>query len=282
MTSKPDYYGVPEAPRRTSSELKWLSMQDFEFGTFLGKGAFGSVCLVRHKRTHYPYAIKILFKSHIVDSEAEKHIANEIELQGRLDHPHIAKMKSWWQTSDKLFFLFEYCHWKTLFDVIREERRLREKYALKLFSQVVSAVDFCHKHNIIHRDIKPENILLWRRDHAKLSDFGWSACSTPGVKNITICGTLEYMAPELVTEMGHDYRVDNWALGILLYEMVHGSSPFASDDDKECKKNIIRGTLRFYTEVSHFVKDIVIGLTHRIPSKRMETKDIIRILEENK
>ncbi|CEF69268.1 Protein kinase domain and Serine/threonine-/dual specificity protein kinase, catalytic domain and Protein kinase-like domain-containing protein [Strongyloides ratti] len=270
-----------EKDKGENSKMIWLSKDDFEVGRPLGKGAFGSVYLVRHRDTHFPYAMKVLFKKQITDNGAEKHVANEIDLQGHLDHPHIAKMKTWWQTSDKLFFIFEYCHWKTLFDKIQQEHHLEENCALKLFSQVVDAVEFCHQHKVIHRDIKPENILLWKEGHAKLSDFGWSACYVSGVKNTTLCGTMEYMAPELVVETGHTYKVDNWALGVLLYEMTHGTSPFASTDDGQCRRKIMNGCFKVDSRLSRFVEEIIVGLIKKMPLKRLELSDVIRILKSN-
>uniref|UniRef100_A0A0N4ZFC7 Aurora kinase n=1 Tax=Parastrongyloides trichosuri TaxID=131310 RepID=A0A0N4ZFC7_PARTI len=258
-----------------------MSMDEFEVGYPLGKGGFGSVFLVRLKAdTRRLYALKIMYKSQLEESNLMKQLANEINIQQKLNHPHIAKLQTWWKTDERFFLLMDYCHYGCLFQTI-QKGPLDEGTAFKIFKQVVDAVHFCHQNNIIHRDIKPENILFWKKDHIKLTDFGWSASFNAGQKNQTYCGTLEYMCPEIICNCPYDYRVDNWALGVLLYEMAHGMSPFAASDERSCEKRIMRLDIVFNNDsVSRRLKTMVLNLLKKVPAQRMSLSDVLKDLND--
>jgi len=133
----------------------------------------------------------------------------------------------------------EYINNGSLFNLIKKHNRLSEQKAFKYFIQTVSAVNFLHENNLIHRDLKPENLLLNENDDIKLCDFGW--CVELSIGNrITFCGTYEYMAPEIIKEMPYNHSIDVWSLGVLLYELLHGYSPFKSQkstDNKDIEEN---------------------------------------------
>ncbi len=120
----------------------------------------------------------------------------------------------------------EYADNGSLFQYLRKKRKFSESESFVYFFQTCLGIDYLHKKSIIHRDLKPENLLLDRERNIKLCDFGWSAEASVQQKRTTFCGTIDYMAPEMIKNQAHDHTLDIWCLGVLLYEMVHGFAPF--------------------------------------------------------
>ena len=198
----------------------------------LGIGSYGRVCLVAHKNTKQKYALKIINKHKIFQVYGNWDlIYNEIKIHKKLKHENIIRLYYTSEDEETIKILLEYAKKGDLYNLIQEEKGFSEEKAYKYFIQVVNAVNFLHSNNIIHRDIKPENILITENDTAKLCDFGWAKEITLNNRS-TFCGTMEYMAPEIVGSENYDYSVDIWSLGILLYELIMGNSPFRSTKDK--------------------------------------------------
>ena len=127
-----------------------------------------------------------------------------------------------------------------------------------------SAINFLHSNNLVHRDLKPENILIDDKDNVKLCDFGWCVDLTTG-NRVTFCGTYEYMAPEIIKELPYDYSIDSWSLGILLYEMTHGYSPFRAQVDEgeeyvEIFKNILKYNFKIEKPLSKNCQDLITSI----------------------
>jgi serine/threonine protein kinase len=154
-----------------------------------------------------------------------------------------------------------------------KEKKLDEKTSYSYFIQILNAVCFLHLNNIIHRDIKPENILIDKNGNLKLCDFGWSK-EIDLEKRSTICGTIEYMAPEIVKSENYDFGVDIWSLGIFLYEMVIGHSPFYSKDIKDIKIKIKEHNIKFDENISFNCMDLIKKLLKGNSEKRFKLKDI--------
>jgi len=155
----------------------------------------------------------------------------------------------------------EYVNGGSLFSYIKRNKGVDEKKAFKFFIQACSAVNFLHENNLVHRDLKPENLLIDDKENLKLCDFGWCVDITSG-NRVTFCGTYEYMAPEIVKEVPYDLGIDVWSLGILLYELTHGYSPFRAqndnfDDYNEIFKNIIKYKFKIEKELSIGCIDII-------------------------
>ena len=132
----------------------------------------------------------------------------------------------------------DYANNQNLFSLINKKNGMTEKEAFKYFIQTSAAVNFLHEHNLVHRDLKPENILIDEKDNVKLCDFGWCVELKVGNRS-TFCGTYEYMAPEIVNESPYDSAIDIWSLGILLYELIHGYSPFRAKNNKHSDKEYV-------------------------------------------
>lgn len=164
----------------------------------------------------------------------------------------------------------EYASKGNLFYLIRKEKYLSEDTAFYFFIQVCSGIYYMHKQGLIHRDIKPENILIKEGNIIKICDFGWCVQSDANQQRNTFCGTLEYMAPEMIQNKAHNHTLDIWSLGILLYELVHGRAPFTGVHPREIQEKIMRGTIRFKPGLSSEYKDLVHAIlkydtTERLP-----------------
>ena len=228
----------------------YWDFQNFKFNPNIdkiGHGAFGDLYLAHHKTDNKPYAIKHISKQRVVNEGCPLSIIyQEISIQLMLNHPNIVRLYSYYENQRDIYLIEEYLPNGTLFTKIHKNKHLNEKESFHYFIQMTNAITFLHENDFVHRDIKPENILLDENNNIKLCDFGWCVSLHQNEKRTTFCGTFEYMAPEIVCEENYDAAVDIWALGILLYEMLHGYSPFRSleQNDEEEYKGIFRNILK--------------------------------------
>ena len=155
-----------------------------------------------------------------------------------------------------------------LLEKIAEKGSLPECQAREYYVQLLQAVQVCHNAGIAHRDIKPENLLLGYRGELKIADFGWSIHS-PSSRRKTLCGTLDYLPPEMIEGKEHDHRVDVWALGVLAYEFIVGVPPFEAEGNTATYRRIIKVDLQFPSHVSAEARDFVSRLLKRAPADRM-------------
>jgi len=228
----------------------------------LGSGAFGEVYLAINKIDKKSYAIKVMEKKKIIDSGASLDIIRrEIDIHQRINHENIVKVHAHFENEKYFYLIMEYVNGGSLFTIIKKTQGIDEKKAFRYFIQACSAVNFLHQNDLIHRDLKPENILINDKGIVKLCDFGWCVDVKLG-NRVTFCGTYEYMAPEVVKEIPYDFGIDVWSLGILLYELTHGYSPFRSehedgDDFNEIFRNIIRYKFKIEKEMSNGCIDLI-------------------------
>ena len=246
----------------------------------LGFGSFGNVYLEINKINKKFYAIKHIEKRRILKAlNTLEPIYNEIKIQSKICHPNIVKIL-YANESEKYFdIVLEYANKGNLFYYIKDNEYLSESQSFKIFIQIVNAIYFLHKNNFIHRDIKPENILLFDKNIAKLCDFGWCVEFKDEPRN-TFCGTTEYMAPEMLNEKNYGKEIDIWSLGILLYEMLHGHSPFKPDkanfNDKDVIKNIIyQKNIKYKSSLSKECIELMTHLIDKNIKRRYSLEDII-------
>ncbi len=241
----------------------------------VGEGGYGTVWKVQHIKTGLIRAMKRIPKVRKKNVKVEE-IINEIETLKKLDHPNIVKIFEFFVEADGYYLITEYCNYGELFDVIKEKGFLSEEIAANIMYQIFSAVYYCHStSNIIHRDIKPENCLLDINKTIKLCDFGWTTRVTKKMRT-TFCGTFEYMAPEIIKEHPYSKSVDIWSLGIILYEMLHGFSPFKGNGNpKEIMSNIIKGKWNFQRQdLSEDVKRLITSLLLADENKRITIEGV--------
>lgn len=242
--------------RRTSTEsgsvgeykyYMQIPKDELEILQTLGRGAFGRVKLVRHAATSGTFALKCLVKSRIVENNLREHVLNEKRVMEALDHPFILRLFSTYKDRKYLYFLVELALGGELFTYLRRRDRFEEPVARFYIASVVLVFQHMHAKSIAYRDLKPENILLDTDGFMKLADFGLAKVVTD--RTWTLCGTPDYLAPEIILNKGHDKAVDYWALGILLFELLAGSAPFFAHDPMQIYALIIQGGIRF---PSHF------------------------------
>ena len=210
----------------------------------IGKGGYGQLYLAQNIKDGKEYAIKNVSKDKMKSVGIDiSIIKREIDIHIRITHPHIIKLFSFSEDRHNYYLAMEYAQKGTLYKLIRQKRGMSENEAFHYFIQVASAIHFLHSNGYAHRDIKPENILLDKNGSVKLCDFGWCVNVSKG-NRITFCGTYEYMAPEMINDEFYDLGIDIWSLGVLLYEMIHGYSPFRAlhflKDAKSAMKEIFR------------------------------------------
>ena len=174
---------------------------------------------------------------------------------------------------DNVYLVLEYADRGSLFYEIRRQKKLTEDKARIYFRQVCEGVQYLHENDIIHRDIKPENILLDSNGSVKICDFGWCAKGTE--TRTTFCGTLDYMAPEMVMGSGHTFAIDIWALGVLLYELVHGTAPFQARKDADKCQQILGLTYSMDPSLSPALKDLVTCLIKAAPEERLPLSQVL-------
>ena len=248
----------------------------------IGHGSYGQIHLCTNAFDKKYYAIKHMEKSLLMkELKTLSGIYTEIELQSKIIHPNIVQILYFSESVKYFDLVMEYAPNGSLFEYIRKNKYLSEEQSFYFFIQVVNAIYFLHKNDFIHRDIKPENILIFNNNIVKLCDFGWCK-KLKGGQRKTFCGTLEYMAPEIIDKKTYGKEVDIWSLGILLYEMLHGKSPFIPNKNgtiNECKreirKNIKLHNLYFSEKISPECKELILNLLDENKSGRYTIEDIL-------
>ncbi|KAF2733094.1 kinase-like protein [Polyplosphaeria fusca] len=257
------------------TDKKHYGPEDFEILKLIGKGTFGQVFQVRKRDTRRIYAMKVLSKKVIVQKKEVAHTLGERNILVRTamtESPFIVGLKFSFQTPSDLYLVTDYMSGGELFWHLQREGRFNETRAKFYIAELILALQHLHDHDIVYRDLKPENILLDAKGHIALCDFGLSKANlTENATTNTFCGTTEYLAPEvLLDEHGYTKMVDFWSLGVLVFEMCCGWSPFYAEDTQQMYKNIAFGKVRFprdalSTEGRNFVK----GLLNRNPKHRL-------------
>lgn len=240
----------------------------------LGKGSFGKVVLVRKRTGHESgglYAMKILRKSHLVKRRQIGRTRTERKVLALVDHPFIMKLHFAFQTEDKLYLVLDYCPGGELFFHLSRYRRFPERVARFYSAELVLAIDHLHSKGIIYRDLKPENVLLDADGHVKLGDFGLAKDKIrhPCKGATSMCGTPEYMSPEVLSQLGHGFCVDYWGLGMLVYEMMTGLPPWYTTDRSKLFKRLKSAPLEIPSYFSLASADFVKQLLQRNQYKRL-------------
>ncbi|ROW04621.1 hypothetical protein VPNG_07476 [Cytospora leucostoma] len=256
---------VQQQVRQTKGKY---SLADFEILRTLGTGSFGRVHLVQSRHNQRFYAVKVLKKGQVFKMKQVEHTNDERRMLGEVKHPFLITLWGTFQDSRNLYMVMDFVEGGELFSLLRKSGRFPNPVAKFYAAEVTLALEYLHEKNIIYRDLKPENLLLDRHGHLKITDFGF-AKRVPD-KTWTLCGTPDYLAPEVVSNKGYNKSVDWWSLGILIYEMLCGYTPFwDSGSPMKIYENILRGKVKYPAYINPDAQDLLERLITADLTKRL-------------
>lgn len=250
------------------------SIKDFDIGRPLGKGKFGNVYLARDKNINAIVALKVLFKSQMEKESVEHQLRREIEIQAHLRHPNILRFYNYFHDRTRVYLILEYAPRGELYKELQKCGQFDDQRSATYMEEISDALMYCHEKKVIHRDIKPENLLLGYRGELKIADFGWSV-HAPSLRRRTMCGTLDYLPPEMIEGHTHDEKVDLWCIGVLCFECLVGSPPFETASHTETYKRITKVDLKFPKVVSDGARDLISKLLRHNPLNRLPLQSVI-------
>lgn len=289
-------------------------MSDFDVGAKLGEGRFGKTYFARERITRFPVALKCISKDAIMLHDLRHQLQREIELQAYCRHPNVVRLFAYFWDERRVVLVLEYADGGDVYSAllrqpvasaspslsvpVRLHARVPDGVAAEIICGVASGLDYLHRHGIIHRDVKPDNILLCRANgdrvvksptpllpatggdqragRVKLCDFTWAVTCFAGERRQTLCGTLDYLSPEVVGQLPYDTAVDDWCLGVVLYEMVCGRPPFDKELPADTCLSIQKGDFSVPDFVSNGAREVIYGLLAVDTTMRMSASDVLR------
>ncbi|KAL8855079.1 MAG: hypothetical protein Q9221_000276 [Calogaya cf. arnoldii] len=255
------------------------TLGDFAIQRTLGTGSFGRVHLVQSKHNGRFYAVKVLKKAQVVKMKQVEHTNDERKMLQKVKHAFLVTLWGTFQDSKNLYMVMDFVEGGELFSLLRKSQRFPNPVAKFYAAEVTLALDYLHSMHIIYRDLKPENLLLDRHGHLKITDFGF-AKEVPDI-TWTLCGTPDYLAPEVVSSKGYNKSVDWWSLGILIFEMLCGFTPFwDAGSPIKIYENIIKGKVKYPPYIHPDAQDllqrlITPDLTKRLGNLHAGSKDVM-------
>uniref|UniRef100_A0A8R1XVU3 Aurora kinase n=1 Tax=Onchocerca volvulus TaxID=6282 RepID=A0A8R1XVU3_ONCVO len=275
QSTSDDDSNPPTTIIKARPKIRHWSLDDFEIGRPLGKGKFGNVYLAREIESRFVVAIKVVYKSQLEGSNLKRQLQREIEIQYHLRHPNILRLYGYFHEEDRVYLVLEFAPKGNLLQLLQVMKTFPPELAAKYMYQLASAMEYCQQRKVLHRDLKPENVLISAKNDLKISDFGWSVHEPSSRRNI-VCGTLDYLAPEMTPEKTHDSKVDNWSLGVMLYEFLVGKPAFEAKTAELTLNNIRNCRYTIPNNVPDGAKDLISRLLQKDPTKRSPLADVLK------
>ena len=259
----------------SKSKVIKIKMEDFSFKRLIGIGTYGKVFVASKKSNNKLYAVKVLNKNQICSKNLKKSIKTERTLLEKSNYPFIMRLDYAFQTKQSLYLITQFMPGGELNYHIYQENYFNENKAKFYAAEIILGLNYLHENNCIYRDLKPENILIDEEGHIKLTDFGLSKlCEDFSCKTKTLCGTPEYLAPEILFEKNYGIEVDWWSLGVIIYEMISGYLPFKITRNEKITKNIYQKKIRIFPHFSKAARDLIKKLLVINPRKRIGYEQI--------
>ncbi|CAI2361085.1 unnamed protein product [Moneuplotes crassus] len=248
-------------------------------GKQIGKGGFAKCYEFTSLENKKLYAAKVIHKSNLTRTRAKQKLMSEIKIHRSLDHQYIVGFEHFFEDSDSVFITLELCTNQTMNELLKRRKRLHEIEVQCWTMQIISALKYLHSHRVIHRDIKLGNLFISSKMEIKVGDFGLATkLDFDGEKKRTICGTPNYIAPEVIEgKSGHSYEVDIWSLGVVVYTLLIGKPPFETSNVKKTYSRIKNNTYSFpdHVQISKAAKDLIKRILIKDPKKRPSIDDIL-------
>lgn len=264
-----------------------LTTDSFDMISVIGRGTYGKVMLVQNKQSKELFALKTIHKAQLLKSRKLSIALSELSiLKQSVECPFIVDLKFAFQSATKFYIGLEFVPGGDLHNVIYGpevtnkhsnqdlKKVILDDSTIRLFvAELAIAIDYLHRNGIIYRDLKPENVLIGSDGHLKLTDFG-SSKEIPDSKTSTLCGTPEYLAPEMINKNSYSHSIDWWALGILTYELYYNDTPFYDETPQKIYSNILSKNPEFPNGTDPDVKDFIMQLLNKNPGERADFQQL--------
>ena len=252
-----------------NDNLEKIDLDEYRKEKKIIKTYLGFIYICKHKRTNKIYFMKILKKANLLVNKNTEHVTNEYAILSNVFHPFIIELRGIHNTNPvTLNFLYEYIPGGNLANLLKTKKRFSLRNAKFYLASIITAFDYLHKKNIIYRDLRPQNILLCRNGYIKLAEFGMSKKMESDI-TFTMCGAPEYYSPEMLRKTGYNKSHDFWTLGIILYEMLIGCTPFLDSDPLKIYQKINIGKILFPNNFEKNTKFIIRHFLNLDPHKRL-------------
>lgn len=247
-------------------------MQDCQISQFnvirtIGVGSFSHVDLVFHNPTQKYYVLKVMSKQRVLELNQKEHVISEVQILRAVQHPNVVTLYATFQDSKNLYIVLEYISGGEVFSHLRTMQYFDLDVTRFYAAEILLVFQHLQNQNLVYRDLKPENLVFSHDGHIKFIDFGFAKKITD--RTYTLCGTPEYLAPEIIKGEGASFCSDWWAYGILIYEFLVGQTPFVDENENRMYQKICKGQVYFPNHIDPITKNLLQGLLQVDTSKRL-------------